>query len=134
MLLLPTVLCFVYGEMLGKRKESRPILLRTSSRCAQIDLIIALIPTSIRQGIRIQFGGFFSTFWTVVTTAVTTGFVTHQLHGIDPLVILACIHGHPRCGDVPGGKGVGMMYMVMYVLITVFIVGLMSGRTPDLWG
>jgi K+-transporting ATPase ATPase A chain len=34
----------------------------------------------------------------------------------------------------PGGKGVGLMYMVMYVVITVFIVGLMSGRTPEYLG
>jgi K+-transporting ATPase ATPase A chain len=34
----------------------------------------------------------------------------------------------------PGGKGVGLMYMVMYVFITVFVVGLMSGRTPEYLG
>jgi K+-transporting ATPase ATPase A chain len=34
----------------------------------------------------------------------------------------------------PGGKGVGLMYMVMYIVITVFIVGLMSGRTPEYLG
>jgi len=34
----------------------------------------------------------------------------------------------------PGGEGVGLMYMVMYVIITVFIVGLMSGRTPEYLG
>jgi K+-transporting ATPase ATPase A chain len=34
----------------------------------------------------------------------------------------------------PGGKGVGLMYMVMFVVITVFIVGLMSGRTPEYLG
>ncbi len=36
--------------------------------------------------------------------------------------------------SIPGGKGVGMMYMVMFVLITVFVVGLMSGRTPEYLG
>jgi K+-transporting ATPase ATPase A chain len=36
--------------------------------------------------------------------------------------------------SVPGGKGVGLMYMIMYVVITVFIVGLMSGRTPEYLG
>jgi K+-transporting ATPase ATPase A chain len=36
--------------------------------------------------------------------------------------------------SIPGGKGVGMMYMVMYIVITVFIVGLMSGRTPEYLG
>ena len=36
--------------------------------------------------------------------------------------------------SIPGGKGIGMMYMVMYIIITVFIVGLMSGRTPEYLG
>jgi K+-transporting ATPase ATPase A chain len=36
--------------------------------------------------------------------------------------------------SIPGGKGVGMMYMIMYIIITVFIVGLMSGRTPEYLG
>jgi K+-transporting ATPase ATPase A chain len=34
----------------------------------------------------------------------------------------------------PGGKGVGLMYMIMYIIITVFLVGLMSGRTPEYLG
>jgi potassium-transporting ATPase potassium-binding subunit len=34
----------------------------------------------------------------------------------------------------PGGKGVGLMYMIMYIVITVFLVGLMSGRTPEYLG
>jgi K+-transporting ATPase ATPase A chain len=32
--------------------------------------------------------------------------------------------------SIPGGKGVGMMYMVMYIIITVFIVGLNVGKNP----
>jgi K+-transporting ATPase ATPase A chain len=36
--------------------------------------------------------------------------------------------------SIPGGKGIGLMYMVMYIIITVFIVGLMSGRTPEYLG
>ena len=34
----------------------------------------------------------------------------------------------------PGGTGVGLMYMIMYIVITVFLVGLMSGRTPEYLG
>jgi len=133
MLLLPTVLCFVYGEMLGKRKESRPILWASYGLFA-IDLVIAFIPTSVLgQGIEVRFGGFFSAFWTVVTTAVTTGSVNASLYGMHPLVILAAFMGM-LIQATPGGKGVGMMYMVMYVIITVFVVGLMSGRTPEYLG
>ena len=133
MLLLPTVLCFVWGEALGKRKESRPILW-ASYGLFIIDLIIAFVPTpQLGPGMEVRFGGFFSAFWTVVTTAVTTGSVNASLFGMHPLVILAAFMGM-LIQATPGGKGVGMMYMVMYTVITVFIVGLMSGRTPEYLG
>lgn len=133
MLLMPTVMCFVYGEMLGKRKESRPILWGSYALFV-IDLAIAFIPNPILgQGMEVRFGGFFSNFWTVVTTAVTTGSVNASLFGMHPLVILSGFMGM-LIQATPGGKGVGLMYMVMYVVITVFIVGLMSGRTPEYLG
>ncbi|HEX4919862.1 MAG TPA: potassium-transporting ATPase subunit KdpA [Candidatus Bathyarchaeia archaeon] len=133
MLLIPTSLCFVYGQMLGKKKEARPILWGAYLLFA-LDLLIAFIPTyGLGRGIEVRFGGFFSTFWTVVTTAVTTGSVNSSLFGMHPLVILSGFMGM-LIQATPGGKGVGLMYMVMYIIITVFIVGLMSGRTPEYLG
>ena len=133
MLLIPTALCFVFGQMLGKRREARPILWGAYALFA-VDLLIAFIPNySLGQGMEVRFGGFFSTFWTVVTTAVTTGSVNSSLLGNHPLVILSAFMGM-FIQSTPGGEGVGLMYMVMYVIITVFIVGLMSGRTPEYLG
>ncbi len=133
MLLIPTALCFVFGQMLGKRREARPILWGAYALFA-IDLLIAFIPNySLGQGMEVRFGGFFSTFWTVVTTAVTTGSVNSSLLGNHPLVILSAFMGM-FIQSTPGGEGVGLMYMVMHVIITVFIVGLMSGRTPEYLG
>lgn len=133
MLLMPTVMCFVYGEILGKRKETRPILWGSYALFV-IDLVIAFIPNPVLgQGMEVRFGGFFSNFWTVVTTAVTTGSVNASLYGMHPLVILSAFMGM-LIQATPGGKGVGLMYMVMYVVITVFVVGLMSGRTPEYLG
>jgi K+-transporting ATPase ATPase A chain len=133
MLLLPTTLCFVYGGILGKKKEVRPILWAAYALFA-IDLVVAFIPTvPLGPGIETRFGGFFSQFWTVVTTAVTTGSVNTSLSAMPPLVILSAFMGM-LIQATPGGKGVGLMYMVMYVIITVFIVGLMSGRTPEYLG
>jgi len=133
MLLMPTVMCFVYGEMLGKRKESRPILWGSYALFAT-DLVIAFIPNPLLgPGMEVRFGGFFSAFWTVVTTAVTTGSVNASLYGMNQFVIVAAFMGM-LIQSTPGGKGVGLMYMVMYVVITVFIVGLMSGRTPEYLG
>ena len=133
MLLIPTSLCFVFGQLLGKRREARPIIIGAYSLFA-LDLLLAFIPSyGLGRGIEVRFGGFFSTFWTVVTTAVTTGSVNANLAGMNPLVILSAFMGM-LIQSTPGGKGVGLMYMVMYVVITVFIVGLMSGRTPEYLG
>lgn len=134
MLLLPTALIFVFGEMLGRKKEARPILIGAYGLFL-IDLVIAFIPNAplIGPGIETRIGGFFSSFWTVVTTAVTTGSVNASLAGMHPLVILSGFMGM-LIQATPGGNGLGLMYMVMYIVITVFIVGLMSGRTPEYLG
>ncbi len=133
MLLMPTTLCFVYGGILGKKREVRPILFAAYALFA-IDLVIAFIPNvALGAGIETRVGGFFSQFWTVVTTAVTTGSVNTSLSAMPPFVIISAFMGM-LIQATPGGKGVGLMYMVMYVIITVFIVGLMSGRTPEYLG
>jgi potassium-transporting ATPase potassium-binding subunit len=134
MLLLPTALVFVFGELIGRKRETRPILIGTYGLFA-IDLIIGFIPSlpAVGPGLETRFGGFFSAFWTVVTTAVTTGSVNASLAGIHPLTILSAFMGM-LIQATPGGKGVGVMYMIMYIVITVFIVGLMTGRTPEYLG
>jgi potassium-transporting ATPase potassium-binding subunit len=134
MLLLPTALVFVFGELIGRKRETRPILIGTYGLFA-IDLFIGFIPSlpAVGPGLETRFGGFFSAFWTVVTTAVTTGSVNASLAGIHPLTILSAFMGM-LIQATPGGKGVGVMYMIMYIVITVFIVGLMTGRTPEYLG
>ncbi|HML02365.1 MAG TPA: potassium-transporting ATPase subunit KdpA [Candidatus Bathyarchaeia archaeon] len=133
MLLLPTTLIFVFGELLGKKREARPILIGAYALFG-IDLAIAFVPLiPSGAGIETRIGGFFSTFWTVVTTAVTTGSVNTSLSAMHPLAIVSALVGM-MIQSTPGGKGVGLMYMIMYIVITVFIVGLMSGRTPEYLG
>ena len=131
MLLLPLAMLFVFGEMIGKKRESIPLVggaLILGGAC----LALAFTPSlpTVGPGIETRFGGFMSTFWTVITTMCTTGSVNASLSGIHPLGITSGFLGM-FIQSIPGGKGVGMMYMVMFVLITVFVVGLMSGRTPE---
>ena len=134
MLLLPTALIFVFGEMIGKKSESRPLLWGAYILFG-INLALAFIPAIplVAPGIETRFGGFTSTFYTVTTTVATTGSVNSALLGMHPLAITSGFLGM-FIQSIPGGKGVGMMYMVMYIIITVFIVGLMSGRTPEYLG
>ena len=134
MLLLPTALIFVFGEMLGKKREARPLLWGAYILFG-INLAIAFAPNIplVAAGIETRFGGFMSNFWTVTTTAATTGSVNAALSGMHPLTITSGFLGM-FIQSTPGGKGIGLMYMVMYIIITVFIVGLMSGRTPEYLG
>jgi K+-transporting ATPase ATPase A chain len=131
MLLLPTALIFVFGQMIGKKTESRPLLWGAYILFG-VNLVIAFIPTLplVAPGIEVRFGGFMSSFYTVTTTVATTGSLNSALLGNHPLTILSGFLGM-FIQSIPGGKGVGMMYMVMFIIITVFIVGLMSGRTPE---
>ena len=134
MLLLPTALIFVFGQMIGKKTESRPLLWGAYILFG-INLALAFIPAIplVAPGIETRFGGFMSSFYTVTTTAATTGSLNSALAGMHPLTIMSGFLGM-FIQSMPGGKGVGMMYMVMYIIITVFIVGLMSGRTPEYLG
>jgi K+-transporting ATPase ATPase A chain len=134
MLLLPTALIFVFGELLGKKREARPLLWGAYILFG-INLAIAFAPNIplIAPGIETRFGGFMSNFWTVTTTVATTGSVNTALSAMHPLTITSGFLGM-FIQSIPGGKGVGLMYMVMYIIITVFIVGLMSGRTPEYLG
>ena len=134
MLLLPTALIFVFGEMIGKKRESRPLLWGAYILFG-LNLVLAFIPALplVAPGIETRFGGFMSNFFTVTTTVATTGSVNSALSGMHPLAITSGFLGM-FIQSIPGGKGVGMMYMVMYIIITVFIVGLMSGRTPEYLG
>jgi len=134
MLLLPTALIFVFGELLGKKREARPLLWGAYILFG-INLAIAFAPNIplVAPGIETRIGGFMSNFYTVVTTVATTGSVNTALSAMHPLTITSGFLGM-FIQSIPGGKGVGMMYMVMYIIITVFIVGLMSGRTPEYLG
>jgi K+-transporting ATPase ATPase A chain len=131
MLLLPLAMLFLFGEMIGKKSESIP-LLGGALILGGASIALAFYPSipAIGSGIETRFGGFSSTLWTVITTMCTTGSVNASLSGIHPLGITSGFLGM-FIQSIPGGKGVGMMYMVMFVLITVFVVGLMSGRTPE---
>jgi K+-transporting ATPase ATPase A chain len=133
MLLLPTSLIFAYGRLLGKKSETSSIILAVYALFG-INLLIAFIqPLPNLMGIEVRFGGFLSTFWTVTTTSTMTGSLNASLSGMHPLTILSALMGMFIQG-APGGKGLGLAYMVMYVVIAVFIVGLMSGRTPEYLG
>lgn len=82
------------------------------------------------EGKEVRFGVAQSSLFTTVTTSFTTGTVNNMHDTLTPLGgIVPMLHMMLNC--VFGGKGVGLMNMVMYVILAVFICGLMVGRTPE---
>ncbi len=85
------------------------------------------------EGKEVRFGIPMSALFTTVTTAATTGSVNNMhdtltpLGGITPLALMML-----NC--VFGGKGVGLVNMLMYAILGVFLAGLMVGRTPEFLG
>lgn len=85
------------------------------------------------EGKEVRFGVEQSTLFTTVTTSFTTGTVNNMHDTLTPLGgMVPLLHMMLNC--VFGGKGVGLMNMLMYAILTVFICGLMVGRTPEYLG
>ena len=82
------------------------------------------------EGKEVRFGVAQSALFTTVTTSFTTGTVNNMHDTLTPLGgMVPMLHMMLNC--VFGGKGVGLMNMIMYVILAVFICGLMVGRTPE---
>lgn len=85
------------------------------------------------EGKELRFGLIASALFTDVTTSFTTGSVNNMHDSLTPIagmmplwnMCLNCIFG---------GKGVGFMNVIMYMILSVFLCGLMVGRTPEFFG
>ena len=85
------------------------------------------------EGKEVRFGIAQSSLFTTVTTSFTTGTVNNMHDTLTPLGGMVPML-HMMLNVVFGGKGVGLMNMIMYVILAVFICGLMIGRTPEYLG
>lgn len=85
------------------------------------------------EGKEVRFGIAQSALFTTVTTAATTGSVNNMHDTLTPLGGLVPL-AEMMLNVVFGGKGVGLINMLMYAILAVFICGLMVGRTPEFLG
>ncbi|MBX9997904.1 MULTISPECIES: potassium-transporting ATPase subunit KdpA [Priestia] len=148
MLLLPTALPFTYGKMIGQRKQGR-ILFVTMSMLFIVILSTAFVTewggnprldafhlneaSGYMEGKEVRFGVGMSTLYAIVTTASETGAVNTMHDTLTPLTGLLTL-GNMMLNTVFGGVGAGFMNVMMYVIIAVFLSGLMVGRTPEYVG
>jgi K+-transporting ATPase ATPase A chain len=86
------------------------------------------------EGKEVRFGQFNSALFATVTTAASCGAVNVMHDSLTPLGGLVPFVNMMLGEVIFGGVGAGFYGMLMFVLLTVFIAGLMVGRTPEYFG
>ena len=154
-LLIPAALCYTFGKMVGDKRQGWTVLIAMTIifvpllfTCLYFEQggSTKLMPLGIDQaagdlqaggnmeGKETRFGITNSVLWASATTAASNGSVNSMhdsftpMGGFVPLFLI-------QFGEVIyGGVGSGLYGMLVFVLITVFIAGLMVGRTPEYLG
>lgn len=146
--LIPAALCFTFGEATGDARQGRAILWSMSIIFVVCVAVVMWAETQGNshfltlgadsainmEGKESRFGILASSLFSVVTTAASCGAV-NAMHdsftapgGMIPLWLM-------QIGEVVfGGVGSGLYGMLLFVLLAVFIAGLMIGRTPEYLG
>ncbi|HVX37775.1 MAG TPA: potassium-transporting ATPase subunit KdpA [Hyphomicrobium sp.] len=149
MLLIPTAITFTFGRMVGDRRQGYTLLavmgvllivgtaVVYASETAGNPLLTAagVDPSSGNlEGKEIRFGQALTALYVAATTGLSCGAVNAMhdsltpLGGIVPLFMM-------QLGEIlPGGVGSGLYGMIVMALLTVFVAGLMVGRTPEYLG
>jgi K+-transporting ATPase ATPase A chain len=154
-LVIPASLTYTFGRMVGNRRQGWALY---AAMMIMFVIGVAVVYAAEQHGTPAQhhagvlthaihgstggnmegkeqrFGIADSSLWTAVTTVTSCGAVNaalDSLTGIGGLVPTANL----STGEVIfGGVGSGLYYMLLFVLLTVFIAGLMVGRTPEFLG
>ena len=85
------------------------------------------------EGKELRFGTSAGATFAALTTDVTCGAVNAESDSLNPLAAISPMVGM-WLNCVFGGKGVGMINMLMYIILGIFIAGMMVGRTPEYLG
>jgi K+-transporting ATPase ATPase A chain len=144
-LIIPAACVWMFGFMI-KRKKHAAVIFCVMAAILVIKIILAVgfesEPTAAFKGLDIapaecnlegkelRFGADSATLWVVTTTAVQNGSVNCMHASLNPLTSLMALIGM-WLNAVFGGGGVGLMNMLLYIIVGVFISGLMVGRTPE---
>ncbi|MBW4425547.1 MAG: potassium-transporting ATPase subunit A [Nostoc desertorum CM1-VF14] len=85
------------------------------------------------EGKEVRFGWVQTAFWSVMTTATMSGAVNGMHDSLMPPGIFSTLF-NLFIQVIWGGQGTGTAYLFIYLILTVFLTGLMAGRTPEFLG
>ncbi len=149
MLVIPVAAIFAFGRMVGDRRQSRALLLAmaimlvagiamaTHAERGPHPLVTASLHDAHAgnmEGKEARLGVAGSALFEVVTTATGTGAANSSLDSFTPAGGMVAMVNLMLKEVIFGGVGTGLAGMLTEVIITVFIAGLMVGRTPEYLG
>lgn len=151
-LLLPAALCYTFGKLVGDTRQGWALL--AAMTILMLLAVVALYaaegapnPKLVALGIdpaasigvnlegkEVRFGIANSALWGATTTAASNGSVNAMHDSFTPLGGLVTLIMMQLGEVVFGGVGSGLYGMLAFVLVAVFVAGLMVGRTPEYLG
>jgi len=146
---IPAALTYTFGKMVGRIREGWAIfaammilflggLLLTvpQEHSATQAMVSAGVPATSQnlEGKELRYGTDMSSLWAVATTDASNGSVNSMHDSYQPLAMVAPMFNIGVGEVIWGGVGSGLYGMLFYVIIAVFIGGLMVGRTPEYLG
>lgn len=154
-LLIPAALCFTFGQGVKNKKQGRAIFAamflclvialsviavneqRATPQLYQngaVDISIENQAGGNMEGKEARFGIAASSTWAAFTTAASNGSVNSMHDSFTPLGGMIAMLLMQLGEVVFGGVGCGLYGMLAFAILTVFIAGLMVGRTPEFLG
>ncbi|MDQ8143371.1 potassium-transporting ATPase subunit KdpA [Chryseobacterium sp. CFS15] len=147
-LIIPMAMVFAFGYFIRRKKFGYMIF-----GVMTIGFLLLAVPTVIMEmngnpaisqlgidqslgameGKEIRFGSAASGFWSIVTTVISTGSVNSMHDSAMPLSGMTQMLAM-MVNAFYGGDGVGILNIFIYIILAVFISGLMVGRTPEFMG
>ena len=140
-ILIPVSIAFMVGGFTG-RKKFTALVFGTMLTMSVISTGAAVWSESysatsndiaLMEGKEVRFGSAPSALWAAVTTQTSNGSVNAMHDSLAPLTGLVTI-SNMLVNSIWGGIGCGLQQFLVYLLLSVFLAGLMTGRTPELFG
>ncbi|MEN5426803.1 potassium-transporting ATPase subunit KdpA [Stenotrophomonas pennii] len=140
-LLIPIAVVFMIGAFTGRRRFGWLVLgCMASMSAVSIAGTVWLeghSPTAasalLMEGKEVRLGSDATALWAAVTTQVSNGSVNGMLDSMSPMASAVSLV-NMLVSAIWGGVGCGLQQFIVYLLLGVFLAGLMTGRTPELLG
>ncbi len=147
-LLIPAALCYTFGRMVGDTRQGWALLAAMTLTLLPLLLLcygaeqngnplldrLGVQAGGNMEGKEARYGIASSALWASVTTAASNGAVNSMHDSYTPLGGLVPLFLMQFSETIFGGVGSGLYGMLIFVIVAVFIAGLMVGRTPEYLG